>query len=370
MSKTGHKSSSNSHSLLPVPMGKLSGIFKDTTTSYKYLFFRGLIGVLEKENFVQTKIPLARLGTEMLFGAWYTAFYFHLQLGNADQVLNCLEKILPKGGVVLSERKIENLLRGSKSIDASQGLLRYVPQRLLTPWFSHELRGFPDHIRNQMIVELSDKYFEERKPLYRISEDEIEMHPDWLCYIQNNYAVLKGWADWQWLDYLARRNPDVPALSKKLEKPGRRSPLTKQRGFWRTSLKSEHFRCIYTDQKLTPDEFDLDHFLPRSFVAHDQLWNLVPTFKSTNSEKNNSLPNTKFLNGLVEMHHRALCITYEKYTDVEWKKIVEPYIADLRLQPEQLLEKEFLQKAFHHKMSSDMARAEMMGFPPDWVPNI
>ena len=34
----------------------------------------------------------------------------------------------------------------------------------------------------------------------------------------------------------------------------------------------------------------IDHFVPWSYVASDELWNLIPTKKSINSSKSNSLP--------------------------------------------------------------------------------
>lgn len=34
----------------------------------------------------------------------------------------------------------------------------------------------------------------------------------------------------------------------------------------------------------------IDHFVPWSYVAHDELWNLTPTTRSINSSKSNSLP--------------------------------------------------------------------------------
>lgn len=34
----------------------------------------------------------------------------------------------------------------------------------------------------------------------------------------------------------------------------------------------------------------IDHFVPRSYVSHDELWNLIPMRRSLNSSKNNRLP--------------------------------------------------------------------------------
>ena len=110
------------------------------------------------------------------------------------------------------------------------------------------------------------------------------------------------------------------------------------------------------------------HFLPFSFVGHNQLWNLVPTTKSTNSSKSDSLPTKAYLLSLVAMHHRAICLAHGSQPGSEWIKIVEPYMADLRLQPAQLLDDKLLNEAYEGKVIPDIERAKNMGFPPDWAP--
>ena len=37
-------------------------------------------------------------------------------------------------------------------------------------------------------------------------------------------------------------------------------------------------------------QFALDHFVPRSYVANDEIWNLTPMDSRLNSSKNNKLP--------------------------------------------------------------------------------
>lgn len=48
---------------------------------------------------------------------------------------------------------------------------------------------------------------------------------------------------------------------------------------------------IYTDQLINQEHYDIDHFVPWSFVASDELWNLIPAEKSLNCSKSNKLPN-------------------------------------------------------------------------------
>ena len=67
--------------------------------------------------------------------------------------------------------------------------------------------------------------------------------------------------------------------------------------------------CIYTNKELHPKEYDLDHFIPWSFVSHDLLWNLIPSDDSINSSKNNKLPDIQFyLPKLANLHHESIRI--------------------------------------------------------------
>ena len=48
---------------------------------------------------------------------------------------------------------------------------------------------------------------------------------------------------------------------------------------------------MYLQEKfVTPKKYDVDHFIPWSFVMNDELWNLMPMDSSLNSAKGNRLP--------------------------------------------------------------------------------
>jgi CRISPR/Cas system Type II protein with McrA/HNH and RuvC-like nuclease domain len=58
---------------------------------------------------------------------------------------------------------------------------------------------------------------------------------------------------------------------------------------------------------LHPGDYDLDHFIPWSFVSHDLLWNLIPSDGSINSSKSNKLPELDFyLPKLSNLQHHSL----------------------------------------------------------------
>jgi hypothetical protein len=115
-------------------------------------------------------------------------------------------------------------------------------------------------------------------------------------------------AYWNLTLFLQVRNPNVPAIPNKLIRSDVRNSLTKQHNYWDKVMEiGGPICCIYTNKELHPNDYDLDHFIPWSFVSHDLLWNLIPSDGSINSSKNNKLPDLDFyLPKLAAMQHRSL----------------------------------------------------------------
>jgi len=68
----------------------------------------------------------------------------------------------------------------------------------------------------------------------------------------------------------------------------------------------------------------MEHFIPWSFVSHNQLWNLIPSDRSINSSKNNKLPKLKnYIKPFVEIQREAIVIVYNKQPN---NKLLEDYL--------------------------------------------
>lgn len=89
--------------------------------------------------------------------------------------------------------------------------------------------------------------------------------------------------------YIQKRNPSVPGIADKLYPPLERK-LEKVKKYWKLIIGLEPVREIYGNGILTEKDISIDHFVPWSYVAHDEMWNLSPTTKSINSSKSNNLP--------------------------------------------------------------------------------
>ena len=68
----------------------------------------------------------------------------------------------------------------------------------------------------------------------------------------------------------------------------------------------------------------LDHFIPWSFVLHNEIWNLYPMYKNINSSKNNKLPDKdKYLTLFCEKQYQAFLVAKKWNKE---KKITEQYL--------------------------------------------
>jgi hypothetical protein len=133
----------------------------------------------------------------------------------------------------------------------------------------------------------------------------IQINSKWLTFFQSNHLPLKAFAQLSLARYFETRNPGIPGIINKLERPGARK-LEKARQFWDTVLEDRELRCIYSGELIRPG-YDLDHFLPRSFVTHDLIWNLVPAPRSINIQKSAAVPKLAlYLPGFVNQHYQAL----------------------------------------------------------------
>ena len=328
-----------------VDVSVLVRLLDETTNSYKYLFLLSLLDELQL-NYAQDPsalcIPKKSLAVGMLIHGWYPHQYFKLSFGTQDQLAKLLDAIRTQLGPEKfafdqsGQRRLRTRLEQTVTRPQLRDLTRYVQQRLLRPFFQAELRGHKDATVDQRLVELAREKFDDVRPLYRLEPDGLVMHPDWVHYLRTHHRLVWGWTCWHWALYMQGKNPNVPAVPMKLFAPQQRSSLSQQWTFWKRAMKQGDWRCIYTGQQLELARAQLDHFVPWSFVAHDQLWNLVPVSDSANSSKGDWLPDITYLDKFYDIQARALVSARHHYTLPGWTKATESYVADLHV-PESVL---------------------------------
>jgi hypothetical protein len=165
---------------------------------------------------------------------------------------------------------------------------------------------------NQSIIDASNQ--KKAKTFYFFpSRDKISLDVDWQAYFKQHIYILRGFIYWELVKYLQKNNPNVIGLSEKLFKPTERY-LKLAHNFWKTYVDlTGSVTCIYSGQALVTG-LSIDHFVPWSYIAHDQLWNLLPTTKSINSSKNDALPDTqKYLDSFANLQYEAFNTIFQSH---------------------------------------------------------
>ena len=285
---------------------RIGKIFENTSATYKYFWFLSIMQIHAKTE--NLNINVWDIVTRMVANAWYPIHYFKLSFGKSDSLYGIVNQ-LHKGINIPIYAGVEAVIEGIKSYNESpfvkkllRTLILYVPYKFLSPWLGSST--------DREIVRRSQML--ENDCLYSIHKDGtdfyININPKWNDFLHRHYNVLMDFAYWNLTLFLQARNPNVPAIPNKLIRPEIRNSLTAQHHYWNDIIRlSGPVNCIYTGRELYINEYELDHFIPWSFVSHDLLWNLIPADGSINSSKSNRLPDLNiYLPKLASMQLHGL----------------------------------------------------------------
>lgn len=270
----------------------LNRLFDKTSECYKFFWFQAIIGkVLQGKE----RVSYDELINEMVASAWYMVTEYHLNLGPRDTLEQLIRCIYEKSGMMPAERE-ETILSYLKRCDdreilrLKRTLTYHVPYRLQAP-FMPGIKGDGWNVSESALIARINQ--QERLMYYFTAlnglQTEILIQPEWTEYIHIHGDILKGWLQYHMIKYLQKRNPNVPGIVDKL-KPHQARKLEKVQKYWKGIMQIEPVCEIYRNQIITKEDISIDHFVPWSYVAHDEFWNLHPTTKGINSSKSNLLP--------------------------------------------------------------------------------
>jgi hypothetical protein len=111
----------------------------------------------------------------------------------------------------------------------------------------------------------------------------------------------------------------------------------------------------------------LDHFVPWSFVCHDQLWNLIPVSPAANSAKSNNLPADHYIPCFVDLQCAGLQISRSVLKPELWRKRTESFVSDLRIPEADLSDDGIIRKAYLGVLPAMLSLAEQTGFSGGWT---
>jgi hypothetical protein len=265
--------------------GKLKAVFNNTSASYKFYWFLSILDCIEQQK---TTISKNEIFARMMGNAWYTVNYFKISFGSQDKLHETICFLAKHENIDLNEskEKIVDQLIKSKSQETKRALFHFdanVPHKFLSPWLGNASK------KNMYQLSL----LKDDLAPYALYKNEIILNEQWFDYLTKNIGLIKDFCFWNLTLFLQSRNPSVPDIPNKLNRPEARGSLTKHKTkFWDIVISTSDTpqQCIYTDNIIHKGDYAIEHFIPFNFLAHDLMWNLIPSDQSFNSSKGAKLP--------------------------------------------------------------------------------
>ena len=282
-----------------------SRMMKDPAYCYKFYWLEAIVQLISENR---TEATYDEIINEMIANAWYSVLEFHIHLsgiwgdgGIRDNLERAVKKLHELSDLPANASKIE-IKNAIADFDTQlhaekQALTNNVPYKALSG-FANKV-GEPislDSSAGRMMAyynELSAKHillpytFGEQAGLNR----KLVFSAPWVQMIRDNTVNILGWIQCEKVKWLQNNNPEVPGLIYKLAPLDEKMrKLAHVRKLWDGILDLQEINDVFTDEPINPAKYDVDHFIPWSFVMNDELWNLMPMDSSLNSSKNNRLP--------------------------------------------------------------------------------
>jgi len=243
--------------------------------------------------------------------SWYTINFHKLSFGVQDKLARAIKEIIAESNGEIAEdaSKEEIIDYLETNYERYRKKINYfndkVPYHFLSPFLGSQ------KTKVNYVSESVVSYGSETPSPYKIVDKSIVLHPEWSSYLRRHAQILKDFTLWNFTNkYLQPKNPNIPNITEKLiERPIRKS-LATQTKLWKQLAAEQPIVSIYTQQPLST--FDLDHYVPWSFVSHNQLWNLAPIEKSLNSSKSNKLPPQLFIQRFTSQQFDFFQCVYQK----------------------------------------------------------
>ena len=280
-------------------------MLKDPSYCYKFYWLEAIVNLISEGV---TETTFNDIIDEMICNAWYSVREFHIHLsgmGPNGEIRDGLERAVLKLSALsdlpsnASKVEIRNAIRAHdrELKQAKEQLTNMVPYRAMAGFFdSAGLDSVPWGSTVRMRETISAFSYEVTALPYTLGANsklskEVSFHPDWVRMIQDYTVSILGWIQYEKVKWLQNNNPEVPGLVYKLlPMDEKMRKLGKVRNLWEAVLNVREIRDVFTGRPVAAGAYDIDHFIPWSFVMNDELWNLMPMDSSLNSAKSNRLP--------------------------------------------------------------------------------
>ena len=281
-----------------------SQMLKDPSYSYKFYWLEALVHLITEGK---TETSFDEVINEMIADAWYTVVEFHIHLtyltmGEArDGIERAVWKLKECSNLAPNASKVEiinEIREHDKELrDYKNTLTKNVPFRALAGFFSNQGELACDWNSLSRMVAYIERINNTRVQLpYTIGKNcgldrEVHISDTWAAMIRDNAVSILGWIQYEKVRWLQNCNPEVPGLVYKLAPlDDKARKLNNIHRIWDAIIECQPIFDVFTDEQIEDNRYDVDHFVPWSFVMNDELWNLMPMDSSLNSKKSNKLP--------------------------------------------------------------------------------
>lgn len=277
-------------------------MMKNPSYCYKFYWLEAIVHLIS-ENVKETTFN--EIIEEMIANAWYSVLEFHIHLSGMieGKVKDGLER------AVLTLQELSQLPGNASKVEIKNKIKE----------FDKELKPYKEQLTNMVpyraLAGFFDKYEERadwestrRMVVYieRVNQvtllpytlgtgsklkKEVYFNESWIKMIQDNTVSILGWIQYEKVKWLQNNNPEVPGLVYKLAPIDEKMrKLNNVRKLWEAVLDNHPVMDVFKNSAIDKGNYDVDHFIPWSFVMNDELWNLMPMDSMLNSSKSNKLP--------------------------------------------------------------------------------
>lgn len=283
-----------------------SRMMKDPSYCYKFYWLEAIVQLISENR---TEATYDEIINEMIANAWYSVLEFHIHLSGIwgdGSIKDNLER------AVLKLKNLSDLPANASKIEIKNAITEYdrelhAEKQALTHNVPYKaLSGFANKTGERISLDSSAgrmmEYYNNLSnsdillPYTFGAENglkrKLTFSDAWVQMIRDNTVSILGWIQCEKVKWLQNNNPEVPGLIYKLDRLDEKMrKLSHVRKLWDGILDIRDIRDVFTDESIDRSQYDVDHFIPWSFVMNDELWNLMPMDSSLNSAKNNRLPN-------------------------------------------------------------------------------
>ena len=136
----------------------------------------------------------------------------------------------------------------------------------------------------------------------------LQINPQMYEFICKHKLAIEKLNYYEWAKYLEKINDDsvMDHLLTKIDKSSERENLSIYRKILFEEFENDN--CFYCERKLHNNgkKVHVDHFVPRSFIKDDKMWNLVLACPACNLHKNDKLAPMIYLEKLLERNKQIV----------------------------------------------------------------